>query len=124
VAIYTSIDPDRQLVISHADNVILLSDLVTYLDALVTENLMSYAKLFDAGDQETLMGDEGVMTMAARVNAYALLDPRGPLAFVARANSTRDVIRRVMNVDRSKRSAMLFERQRDALAWLGPHLKQ
>lgn len=97
----------------------MLHELVAYLDMLVTQNLMSFAKLFDAGNQKTLMSDQDLMTMAARVNAYALLDPRGPLAFVARQESTRDFMRRVMNVDRSKRPVMLFERTRDALAWLG-----
>ena len=119
MGIHTSVDRERRLVTSRADDVIVLHELVAYLDMLVTQNLMSFAKLFDAGDQETLMSDQDLMTMAARVNAYALLDPRGPLAFVARRESTRDIMRRVMNVDRSKRPVMLFERTRDALAWLG-----
>ena len=103
---------------SRVNDTIRLPDLVSYLDGLVTGNLMSYAKLFDAGTQETDMNDQDMLTMAARVNAYAALDPRGPLALVARAPSTRDMMRRVMNVDRSKRPMMLFERSRDALAWL------
>ncbi len=119
MGIHTSVDRERRLVTSRADDVIVLHELVAYLDMLVTQNLMSFAKLFDAGDQETLMSDQDLMTMAARVNAYALLDPRGPLAFVARHESTRNIMRRVMNVDRSKRPVMLFERTRDALAWLG-----
>ncbi len=118
MTIHTTVDHDKRLVISRAEDVILLQDLVNYLDMLVTQGLMSYAKLFDAGAEETLMGDQDLMTIAARVSAYAALDPRGPLAFVARAESTRNIMRRVMNVDRSERPVMLFERPRDALAWL------
>lgn len=118
MAIQISIDHAKQLVISRADDTIRMPEVLNYLDALVVGNLMPYAKVFDAGDHETQLGDNDLMTMAARINAYATFDPRGPLALVARAPGTRDMLRRIMNVDRSKRPSMLFERTRDALGWL------
>jgi len=116
--IRTTINHDKRLVTSQAVDSITLPDLIAYLDGLVTSGVMPYAKLFDAGAVETDLADEDVMTMIARVSAYAAYDPRGPLAFVARNQSTVAVMRRVMYTDRSKRPVKLFERTKDALAWL------
>ena len=118
MTIHTSIDHDKRQITSRSDATLELADLIALLDSLVVRDLMSYAKLFDAGDHDTRMDDDGLTVMMARMNAYDVLDGRGPLALVARAASTRTLMLRMMNVDRSRRPVRLFDRMRDALEWL------
>jgi hypothetical protein len=82
------------------------------------ENAASYAKLFDASDVDPQLTEADIMVLGARVSAYAAFDPRGRLALVAQSAPARDMIRRFMNLGRAPRPAMLFERVKDARAWL------
>ena len=118
MAIHSKFDGTKRFVASEAEGVIALVDLLAYLDEMVTENAMPYAKLFDAGSAEIQMSDADLMVIAARTSAYASFDPRGPLALVARAESTREIMRRFMNLAGNKRPLMLFRRPGDALSWL------
>lgn len=116
--IRSKFDHAKKLVTSEAEGVITLQELMAYLDELVTEGAMPYAKLFNAGNEETQIGGDDLMVIAARSSAYAAFDPRGPLALVAKAESTREVMRRFMNLAGNKRPVMMFRRVGDALNWL------
>jgi hypothetical protein len=116
--IRTTIDHGKRLVTSYADSTFTLPEVLEYLDELVVAGIMAYAQLFDAGAEEIRMSDDDLMTLGARVNAYREFDPRGPLALVARHETTIGIMLRLMNIDRSRRPVQLFPRAKDALDWL------
>jgi len=112
------IDHKKRFVTVTTDGHVALADILAYFDRLVVENAASYDKLFDASNVDPHLSDADIMVLGARVSAYAAFDPRGRLALVAQSPAARDMIRRFMNLGRAKRPAMLFERVKDARAWL------
>lgn len=113
-----TIDHDKRFVHVEAKGVVTLDDILAYFDRLVVENAMSYPKLFDASGAVAELSDADVMIMGARVSAYALHDPRGPLALVAQNERIVEIMRRFMNLGMARRPAMLFRRVEDARRWL------
>lgn len=112
------IDHDRRFVHVEATGPVTLDDVLAYFDRLVVENAMPYPKLFDATAAQADLSDNDIMTMGARVSAYALHDPRGPLALVAKDEHIVNFLRRFMNLGLARRPAMLFRRVEDARQWL------
>lgn len=116
--IVCKIDHDRRFVHVEARGLVTIDDVFAYFDRLVVENAMPYPKLFDATAAQADLSDDDIMTMGARVSAYALHDPRGPLALVAKDEQIVNFLRRFMNLGLARRPAMLFRRIEDARRWL------
>lgn len=116
--IVCKIDHDRRFVHVEAEGLVTIDDVLAYFDTLVVENAMPYPKLFDASAAQAELSDDDIMTMGARVSAYALHDPRGPLALVAKDEHIVNFLRRFMNLGLARRPAMLFRRIEDARRWL------
>ena len=113
-----TLDHDKHLVHVDATGPVALDDVLAYFDRLVVENATPYPKLFDASRATAELSDADVMVLGARVSAYSLHDPRGPLALVARNERTVEFLRRYMNLGMARRPAMLFRRVEDARRWL------
>ncbi|MBS0522467.1 MAG: hypothetical protein JSS04_02440 [Proteobacteria bacterium] len=89
-----------------------------YFDALVVQDAMGYPKLFDAREAEPRLSDDDVMVLGARVSAYEVHDPRGPVAAVAMGREARAILQRFMNLGGTRRPMRLFESIEEARAWL------
>ena len=113
-----TIDHDKRFVHVEATGPVTMADILTYFDTLVVGNAMPYPKLFDATSAQADLSDDDIMTMGARVSAYALHDPRGPLALVAKDEQIVNFLRRFINLGLARRPAMLFHRVDDARKWL------
>jgi hypothetical protein len=113
-----TIDHDKRFVHVEATGPVTLDDVLAYFDRLVIENAMPYPKLFDASRATAELSDADVMVLGARVSAYSLHDPRGPLALVAQNERIVEFLRRFMNLGMARRPAMLFRRVDDARRWL------
>ncbi len=114
--ISATIDHDKRFVTVQASGHIVLQDVFDYFDRLVTEGAMPYAKLVDARAAEPALSDDDVLMIKARISAYAVYDPRGPIAVVV-SEETRDLVRRLLNID-AARPAMLFTSSLAARRWL------
>lgn len=112
------IDHARRFVTATTEGRVGLQDVLDYFDQVTVEGAAPYAKLFDATNADPQLSDEDIMVLGARVSAYAAFDPRGPVALVARSETTKGLLRRFMNLGMAQRPAMLFERVSDARAWL------
>ena len=113
------IDHTKRFVGVKAYGVVVLHEILDYFDALVIQDAMSYAKLFDARDAEPSLSDADVMELGARVSAYAAFDPRGPIAAVAVTKKAGDILQRFMNLGSAPRPMRLFGSVEEARKWLG-----
>ena len=112
------IDHTERFVHVRAYGVVRLSEILDYFDALVLQDAMPYPKLFDAREAEPDLTDGDVMTLGARVGAYAVMDPRGPVAAVSVTKKAGDILQRFMNLGGAQRPMRLFASIEDARAWL------
>ena len=112
------IDHAKEFVWVRAHGVVVLQDVLSYFDALVIQDAMAYPKLFDAREADPDFTDDDVMTLGARVSAYAAFDPRGPVAAVAVTRKVGDLLQRFMNLGGAQRPMRLFTTPEEARAWL------
>ena len=95
-----------------------LQDILEYFDALVVDAGMPYRKMIDMRGVTPRLSDDDMMTLGARVSAYAHLEPRGPIAVVSTAPESDIFIRRFMNLGGAKRPMRLFNSLDAARNWL------
>lgn len=95
-----TIERDRKLVLIRTEGQVTLKDVEAYLDDLVVNDAMVFAKLFDASDLVPVADDSELMELGARMRAYAQTMGSGPLAFVVRPAG-----RRVLHARRGGRMA-------------------
>ncbi|MCW5737781.1 MAG: hypothetical protein KIS73_26915 [Enhydrobacter sp.] len=112
------IDHTERFVQVKAYGVVRLPEILDYFDALVVQDAMPYPKLFDARTAEPDLTDDDVMTLGARVSAYAALEPRGPIAAVAVTKKAGDILQRFMNLGGAPRPMRLFASVEEARSWL------
>jgi hypothetical protein len=112
------IDHERRFVTARAHGAVVLNDILDYFDALVVQDAMAYPKLFDARDAEPDFSDDDVMVLGARVSAYAVYDPRGPVAAVATRPKAYELLQRFMNLGGADRPMRIFTSIEQARAWL------
>lgn len=112
------IDHAARFVTVRAHGVVRLAEILDYFDALVVQDAMPYPKLFDAREAEPDLSDDDVMTLGARVSAYAAMDPRGPVAAVAVTKQASAILQRFMNLGGAQRPMRLFTSVEEARAWL------
>jgi hypothetical protein len=113
------ISRDKELVTVRAHGVVVLEEILDYLDAVVVQDAMAYPKLFDAREAEPELSDDDIMVLGARVSAYAAYDPRGPIAAIAGSKETSAILQRFMNLGGADRPMQLFTSIDEARAWLG-----
>jgi hypothetical protein len=108
----------ERLVVATTEGVVTLNDVEPYLDAVVTEDAMPYAKIFDATDIDPRASDDDVMMLAARMRAYVATIEGGPLAFVVTTPEARAFVDRYLNLTAAQRPVRIFARLEDAQEWL------
>ena len=114
-----TIDHAQRLVHVQTEGIVLLADILDYLDAVAVKEAMPYAKLFDASGGDFVLSDDDMMVLGARVSAYAAMEPRGPVALVAGVSEkTNALARRFTNLGGAKRPAKIFRHADEARAWL------
>jgi hypothetical protein len=116
-----SVDHDKRHIQVVLEGRVALSELTDALDQLIEQDIMSYAKLFDATAADLAFSDRDIMALAARTRAYEVLGPRGPVALVATDDKTTNVLWRFMNLSGGERPLALFDRLRDGREWLSSH---
>ena len=112
------IDHKKGFVTVRAHGAVVLGEILDYFDALVVQNAMAYPKLFDAREALPRLSDDDVMVLGARVSAYAVHDPRGPIAAVATGKEASAILRRFMNLGDPQRPMRLFVSLDEARRWL------
>ncbi len=95
-----------------------LKDIETYLDDVVVSGAMTYTKLLDATDAVSGLSDDDMMALGARVSAYAVMDPRGPVAIVAGESTALEAASRFLNLGGAKRPGKVFRSNEEAMQWL------
>jgi hypothetical protein len=116
--IHFTIDHARKFVDVRGSGEVLLQDILDYFDALVVDGGMPYPKLIDMRGVVPKISDDDMMTLGARVSAYASLEPRGPIAVVSNAPESDLFIRRFMNLGGARRPMRLFTSPEVARDWL------
>ena len=89
---------EKRRVIATAEGIVALKDVEQYLDAIVVEGAMPYAKIFDASAMQPQGTDHDVLMLGARMRAYVATLEGGPLAFVVTTQASRDFIDRYVNL--------------------------
>jgi len=118
VPLHIDIDHNRRLVHAKAEGVLLLAELLDYFDTVAVQDAMPYSKLFDASQARFALNDSDMMVLGARVSAYAEMEPRGPIAFIAGTDDTYDLARRFANLGGAKRPVKIFRQVEDGRRWL------
>ena len=113
------INHDRKVVTVRAHGVVVLKELLDYFDTVVVQDAMGYPKLFDAREAIPCLSDDDVMVLGARVSAYAVHDPRGPVAAVTMGQAASAILQRFMNLGGAPRPMRLFGTIEEARRWLG-----
>jgi hypothetical protein len=119
LAVEYRIDHEKGFVTVRAHGPIVLPELLDYFDALVVQNAMGYSKLFDAREAVPCLTDNDVMVLGARVSAYTVHDPRGPVAAVTMGREASAILQRFMNLGGAQRPMRLFGCIEEARCWLG-----
>ena len=117
-----TIDHDQRLVHVQTEGVVRLAEILDYLDAVAVKEAMPYAKLFDTSGGNLILSDDDMMTLGARVSAYAAMEPRGPVALVVASEETNVLARRFTNLGGAKRPAKIFRSAAEARTWLADEM--
>lgn len=118
MALRWKIHHDQKLIHIVADGTVTLKDMEEHFDALVVENALGYAKLFDASKVDPQYTDHDVLMMGARLSAYTATMDSGPLAAFGTSDAVHKAFARFVNISPSKRPARLFETEAQARKWL------
>jgi hypothetical protein len=112
------IDHKARFVTITARGVVVLMDILDFMDVIVAQDAMSYPKLIDVREAVGSFSDDDIMTMGAWAQAYAFYDPRGPVGIVATTPKSFENMRRFMNLAVGDRPIRLFAAVEEAQAWL------
>jgi hypothetical protein len=112
------IDHDVRFVTITSCGDVVLKDILDCMDAIAAQDAMGYPKLIDTREAVHCFSDDDIMTLGARAQAYAVYDPRGPIAFVAASLESIEYMRRFMNLAVGERPIKLFVAVEQARAWL------
>lgn len=113
-----TIDHEKRFVHARVVGVIELKDIENFSDAILSQDALTYRKLFDGRQGDGTYTDEDVMTLAARAAAYASLVKRGPLALVTNDGIGAELAKRYVNVGKFAGEARTFDSVDEAMKWL------
>ncbi len=121
---WTVSHPTR-LVIAVARGDLRLVDIESYLDGVVTADVLAYRKIFDMTQARPKLSDDDLLTLGARIRAYIALGTIGPLAIVATTNESYQQARMFIALAEADRPIEIFRELHLARQWLDglPDLK-
>lgn len=117
------ISHSERLVSALGQGTIVLEDVERYLDDVVVENALPYAKIFDLGTATWALSDADMQALGARIRAYPALDRFGPIAIVAASddqNQHAQMFAALADVDRP---LSIFRDSAAARQWLTEALR-
>lgn len=117
------IDHQERFVTANAKGRVVLKDVEDYFDALMVQDAMPYPKLVDATEAEFVASDDDMMMLGARVSAYSVVDPRGPICLVAVTSEAIDMLRRFTNLGGATRPAKIVGTVDEGREWLAGQVK-
>ncbi len=109
--------PER-MVEAAASGHVCLQDIESYLDDVMVSGALPYRKLFDTSQASSALGDDDMMMLGARMNAYTELGPIGPLAIVAPSTTLRQQARLFAVLAPVDRPLKIFKTAEAARKWL------
>lgn len=109
----------QRLVRVVAEGVCTVKEMEDHFDALVVDDAMPYAKLFDATQAEPHYSNQEAMMLAARLAAYTETFDAGPLAVFGESEFVRWAYERFVGLSPSRRPVALFKTEAEARTWLG-----
>lgn len=107
-----------RLVIAVARGDLRLRDIETYLDDVVTANILAYRKIFDMTQATPDLSDDEMLTLGARIRAYIALGELGPLAIVATTEKSYQQARMFAALAEADRPITIFRELHLARQWL------
>lgn len=113
-----TIDHEKRFVHVTAEGRVVLKDVEDYFDALMVQDAMPYPKLLDCTRAQFEATDDDMMTLGARVSAYAAVDPRGPICLVAVTDHEIDMLRRFSNLGGASRASKIVTTVDEGRQWL------
>lgn len=118
-----TIDHKKRFVHAKAEGRVVLKDVEEYFDTLMVQDAMPYPKLLDFTRAQVVASDHDIMMLGARVSAYAAVDPRGPVCFIAVTDFEIDVLRRFSNLGGASRTAIIVATVDEGQQWLAEQVK-
>lgn len=116
---WTISHPDR-LVTAVCEGAVDRTHVEDFLDSIVVGNVMPYGKIFDLAEADWRLNDADMMTLGARVQAYAKVaaHPMGPLAIVAVSEEHYGHARMFDALGEARRPLKIFRNLAAARRWL------
>lgn len=113
-----TISHEERLVTVRVEGPVSLAEVEAYLDDLVVKEAMPYAKFIDARGAMPSLNDSDMMALGARISAYAVMDPRGPIAMVVNNGPAYEFAQRFANLGGARRAMEVFADGDKAWKWL------
>ncbi len=116
---WTISHPDRR-VTAVCTEVVTRADLEAYLDNVVVEGALPYAKIVELGDATSGPNDDDMMALGARIQAYvqAATAAMGPLAVVAVSRRQYEYAQIFAALATARRPLKIFRNLQLARKWL------
>jgi len=116
--VHWTISHPTRLVVAVAKEVVGLKDIEGYLDGITVANALGYRKIFDMTNASLALSDDDMMTLGARIRAYASTAAMGPLAIVAASDSGYEQARLFATLAEADRPLKIFRELHQARQWL------
>jgi hypothetical protein len=113
-----TISHPTKLVVAVCKGAITRQDIEGYLDAIVVADTLAYRKIFDMTQATANLSDEDMMTLGARIRAYATTSKVGPLAIVASTPESHERAHLFAALADAKRPLEIFRELHLARRWL------
>lgn len=117
--IHWTISHPTRLVVAVCRDIVSLADIEAYLDGVVVAGAMPYRKIFELHDAVAGLGDDDMLALGARIQAFASVpEPMGPLAIVALTDEQYEYARRYAALAAARRPLKIFRELHLARQWL------
>jgi hypothetical protein len=116
--LYWSIDSRRRLFTGVGEGCVSLGDVLALLEALLGAKALSYRKLIDARAAQSIMTEEEMLSVCARVRSCHDQGPIGTLAMVATGEQTLRCARLLGVLAAADRPMKMFASPHAARLWL------
>lgn len=118
--IHWTISHPTRLVLAVCKDMVSRPDVEAYLDGVVVDGALAYAKIFELKDCTWTLDDKDMMALGARIQAYANLgtETMGPLAIVANTPEHEDQAKVFSALASAKRPLKIFRELHAARQWL------
>jgi hypothetical protein len=113
-----TISHTERLVSARGKGPVKIADFEAYFDNIVVSGAATYRKYFDSSDIEPQLSDTDLMSLGARVSAYAELGRAGAMAIVVSSQAGYELAARYTNLARGERAARIFWEADKARQWL------